>query len=333
MTEPLPIDGCRLPIAAGADPVSRAPGVARGGFSMVELLVAMTLLTLIVLALMAVFTSTQRAFRASVTQTDILEGSRAAMELIVRDLNTMVPSDCGSNYYYGAASAIYPGAANFFVTNYSDLANPYKPLIQPLPGSSLNRTNVVNCFFILGRENTRWVASGYIVNASSSSPLYPLYRFSAETNINFNPISLFWNFQNTIYNAQYYNQWTNLSHVIDGVVQLRLRAYDPKGYQLTNTYQTWNGLWTTNANIVFTPGTPGGDVGMKFCSNAVPAAVELELGVLEDHALQRAESLGIAGSEPWAVSAQWKYLQNQSGHVYVFRQRVTVPNVDPSAYQ
>ena len=61
-------------------------------FSMVEVLVTMTLLSLIVLALMAVFNSTQAAFRASVTQTDVLEGSRAAVDLITTDLRTMTPA-------------------------------------------------------------------------------------------------------------------------------------------------------------------------------------------------------------------------------------------------
>ena len=61
---------------------------------MVELLVAMTLLTLIVLALMAgVLNSTQRASRASVTQTTILEGGRATVDMISADLRAMVPSD------------------------------------------------------------------------------------------------------------------------------------------------------------------------------------------------------------------------------------------------
>jgi hypothetical protein len=49
--------------------------------------------------------------------------------------------------------------------------------------------------------------------------------------------------------------------------------------------------------------------------------------------LQRAESLGIPGQPPPLISAQWSYLQNQSGHGHLFRQRVTIPNVDPSAYQ
>ena len=69
-------------------------------------------------------------------------------------------------------------------------------------------------------------------------------------------------------------------------------------------------------------------------SNTLPASVEIELGVLEDRTLQRAGSLGIAGQPPSpSVPIQWQYLQNQAGKVHVFRQRVTIPNVDPSAYQ
>ena len=50
------------------------------------------LLSFIVLALMAVFGSTQAAFRASVTQTDVLESGRAAMEMISDDLRAMSPA-------------------------------------------------------------------------------------------------------------------------------------------------------------------------------------------------------------------------------------------------
>ena len=62
------------------------------GFTMVEILVTMVLLSLIVLALMTVFNSTQKAFRASLTQTDFLESGRLAMGLITGDLETMAPS-------------------------------------------------------------------------------------------------------------------------------------------------------------------------------------------------------------------------------------------------
>ena len=62
------------------------------GFTLIEVMVVVVLLSLIVVALMSVFSSTQTAFRASVTQTDILEGGRAAMDMIAQDLKEMAPS-------------------------------------------------------------------------------------------------------------------------------------------------------------------------------------------------------------------------------------------------
>ena len=50
--------------------------VTRRAFTLVEMLVTLALLSLIVLALMTVFNSTQNAFRASLTETDILESGR-----------------------------------------------------------------------------------------------------------------------------------------------------------------------------------------------------------------------------------------------------------------
>jgi type II secretory pathway pseudopilin PulG len=285
-------------------------------FSMVELLVAMTLLSLIVLVLMAVFSSTQQAFRASITQTDVLEGSRAAVDMIATDLRTMTPSDGASNWTNGPV--------NFFtVDNSYSQSLYYQPLVQSLPGSptASQRVNVLNYFFLLGRNNQTWTAVGYAVDATNTAPLYPLYRFYGETNISVPPVTLYWNFVNAINQSQ----WTNLSHVMDGVVHLVVRAYDNNGVWLTNGY----GFTQTNRpqNVWFAPPVLG-EVGCYFFSNAVPAAVELELGVLEDRTLQRAESLPNV-SPAWAQS---NYLSQQSSHVHLFRQRVTIPNVDPSAY-
>ena len=160
-------------------------------FSMVELLVSMTLLTLIVLALMAVFNSTQRAFRASVTQTGILEGGRAAVDLITTDLRNMVPSDTARATYSTAINLLSsPAPVNFFATNNIPLLS-ISRCSSPLPGTGVQRLNQLEYFFVLGKDNTKWTGTGYIVNSSSSSPLYPLYRFYAETNIDANPNSDF----------------------------------------------------------------------------------------------------------------------------------------------
>ena len=50
------------------------------------------------------------------------------------------------------------------------------------------------------------------------------------------------------------------------------------------------------------------------------------MATIEDRSLQRAESL------PY-FTARNNYLVQQSGKVHVFRQRVAIPNVDPSVYQ
>src|SRR5262249_44712767 len=52
------------------------------GFSLLEMMVAVTLLLVIIAALLTMFYQTQRAFRLSATQVDVLEAGRAAMELL-----------------------------------------------------------------------------------------------------------------------------------------------------------------------------------------------------------------------------------------------------------
>jgi len=271
-------------------------------------------MSLIVLALMEVFNSTQRAFRASVTQSDVLEGSRAAVDLIASDLRNLTPA--------GSAAGL---ATNFFViANSTD----YLPLPQNLPGSTITRTNLLNYFFALGRQNTKWTAVAYVVDTKSSSPLYALYRFYAETNAANSPQTLYNLFITQIQQAQW---TTNMSHLIDGVAHLTLRAYDPDGNWINPNYT--NALNTAFVSSATPPyGSGYGEAQFFMSGNTVPAAVELELGVLEDQTLARAQSRGIAGSVPNTVTAQWQYLQGQAGTVHVFHQRVTIPNVDRTAY-
>ena len=280
-------------------------------FSLVEVLLVMTLLSLIILALMNVFSTTQAAFRASVTQTDILEGGRAAMQMITDDLRGLTPSGNTSN----VVGTTINDSVNFFsvANNFA-----YAPLVQSLPASPGLRTNLLNYFFVLGRENNKWTGVGYIVDTASTTALYPLYRFYAETNATARPLSLYEAFSTAIFNQQ----WTNMSHIMDGVVHLAVRAHDPNGNWINNNVV----IYTNAANTHFL--FPAyGETQLYMFSNTVPAAVELQLGVLEDRPRQRAESL------PYHSFAQSNYLSQQAGRVQIFRQLVTIPNVDPSAYQ
>ncbi|MGO8680742.1 MAG: type II secretion system protein J [Limisphaerales bacterium] len=279
------------------------------GFTLVEVLVVMTLLSLIVLSLMMVLNSTQTAFRAGIAQTGVLESGRAVTDLIKSDLETMTPSFGISN------SAV--GAANFYaaVTNYP---SPPSPLFQSLVGSSGGqmRTNVLENFFILSRGNMsgsdNWIGTGYAVYVSPTN-LYSLYRFSTNHPVmTTDPAFIF---TNDFY--RFLLAPTNGSHLMDGVVELRVRAYDPNGMWMNDIY--------TNVLNFSTNSTMWGETGFYMFSYTVPASVEVELGVLEDSTLQRAESL--------SGSAQTNYLAQHAGQVHVFRQRAWIRNVDPSAYQ
>jgi len=288
------------------------------GFSLIEVMVAVALMSLIVIALMAVFSSTQAAFRASVTQTDVLEGGRAAMELITQDLRQMTPSGGRSN----VVGVFVKDAVNFSVLANN---NNYLPLVQGLPGSSVQRTNLLNYFFVLSRQNTKWIGVGYVVDNTNSSPLYPLYRYYRDDlSVRSNPLLLFSNFTGIIASGQ----WTNssMSHLIDGVVHLTVRANDTNGVWMNNTVRPY----TNVQNTLFCSSPPFqygyGEAQFYMFSNTVPASVELQLGVLEDRPLQHAGSLPTA-------ALRTPYLQQQSGRVHLFRQLVTIPNVDPAAYQ
>jgi hypothetical protein len=98
---------------------------------------------------------------------------------------------------------------------------------------------------------------------------------------------------------------------------------------MNNTVRPYTNVQNT---LFFSPTSvpPGpyayGEAQFYMFSNTVPASVELQLGVLEDRPLQHAGSLPTA-------ALRTQYLQQQSGRVHLFRQLVTIPNVDPAAYQ
>jgi prepilin-type N-terminal cleavage/methylation domain-containing protein len=288
-----------------------------GAFTLIEVMVVMVLLSLIVLVLMAVFNATQTAFRASVTQADVLEGGRAAMDLMAADLKLMSPS--------GGASNNVAGAANF----YAAVPAGFTPLVQPLIASSppQSRTNVLENLFILSQGNQNgvatWFAVGYAVTATNASgSLYPLYRFATNHPVAaVDPGFMFTNeFQNFLANV------AGGSHLMDGVAGLTVRAYDVNGGLMNGKVVFSGGRLTTNWNVYYLPAVLG-QTGFYMFSNTLPASVEIEMAVLEDRTLQRAASL--SGS----YQAQTNYLAQQAGKVHIFRQRVSIPNVDSAAYQ
>ena len=296
------------------------------GFTLVEILVVLVLLSMIVFALMAVFAGTQRAFRASLTQSDTLEGGRAIMDLMANDLQTMTPCYCLSNAVLsGSSLTISPVNFSANLVNY---LSPPSPLYQPLissPGGQM-RTNLLENIFILSKGNINgvpsWIGTGYSVNTNlPDGTLYPLYRFYLTTNVS----SGYQGLTNMYQQFQYciYTNGSEWSHLMDGVVNLTARAYDANGVWMTNGYV--NPLNFHVQNVFFLGSSGLGESQCYFFSNAVPASVQIELGTLEDRTLRHAE--GLSGVN------QSNYLANSAGQVHIFRQRVWIRNIDPTAYE
>jgi hypothetical protein len=349
-----PISNSRFPIGEPPTPAARpalAPHVSRftfHAFTLTEILVAVALLSFIVLGLFAMFNQVQRAFRLSMTQSDILEAGRAVTEMIPRELEQIAPS--------------YRNAVNFAAVMITDPASqlPLPPLTNSLPGTTLMRTNLLQDCFLLLRQNQTWIGIGYCVrtNDPATGRLWlpevspgklgagTLYRFATSTNtirsdgLPWDPSQLYVAFLN----ACAPGSAAISNRICDGVVHFRLRAFATNGFPLFSDASYTNACFNfyTNSptrqllsqtvvrqtlvkrNLAY----PDNWWSLKFASNAVPAAVELELGLLEQYAWERYNSIGNA-------AARLAYLQRAdiASRVHLFRQRIPIRNVDPLAYQ
>jgi prepilin-type N-terminal cleavage/methylation domain-containing protein len=327
-------------------------------FTLLEILVSVALLSFIVLGLFAMFNQTQRAFRLSMTQSDILEAGRAVTEMIPRELEQTVPSDRNATNFSTALIGI-----PF-----------YDPLTQLLPtafpATQAARTNYLQDLFMLRRENQTWVGVGYCVRVADTNgvlwypvsvPINPLglpptlgagslYRFTATLPVLYSgtrgdqksglpqdPSQIYNAFRKACVPGTLAS--TNISRICDGVIHFRLRAFAANGFPLfsdglhTNACFRTNSLttgWSVAAQTQVTPNLayPDNLSGLYFWSNAVPGSVEMELGLLEQHAWERYASI----PSPAAALA---YLRREdiSSRVHIFRQRIAVRNLNPLPYQ
>ena len=299
----------------------------RSAFTLIEILAAVTLMSLIVLGLLSMFNQTQRAFHGSMAQVDVLESGRLTTDMLARELEQMTPSEC-------------PGINGTRTTNFfTELSPGSAYAYQALPGSTAVRANVIQRFFFLTKVNQDWSGTGYqVLPDGASAGVGTLYRFSLDIpNLSTtNVASLSGIFQGTLQialtNALQGIPVTNVSCIADGVVHLRLSAFATNGYPLTYISGFTNVVFITNRVTsgyasVRNSYAPSQD-NCYFWSNAVPAYVELELGILESQVLERLRSLAAA-----PIAVQQQYFSNHVAQVHLFRQRIPVRNVDISAYQ
>lgn len=276
-----------------------AAGGGATGFTVVELMVAISVMTLIVLVLYGLFDQTQRAMRGNVSQVDVLEGGRAAMDMITTDLEQLRASHV-------------PSATNLFAQLIM------RQTIQTLPGQNeLRFSELQECLF-LTKPGGYWEQYGYVVlphrNLSVEQPLGTLYRIVLSNHVS--------QFTSNSLSGLYFANRSNLfrfgtnmwfQKVTDGVVHFRIRPLDARGvpYSLTNVVSTNAWMWLDPLAQV------NQELRYAFVNDALPATVEVELGILDPQIVGRLKSM------PNPTMAA-EFLSKQSGRLHLFHQRIPI---------
>ena len=210
--------------ALGRDAVARG----RRGLTLIEMMVSITLLAIMMIGLLAMFSQTQKALHIAVTQTDVFENARGAIQLVSRDLSEM--SDFGDSNVISATALV--------------VDNPVGPL--PLPGSGGTTYSQPVFFseaFWLNRVNDDWQGTGYYVEGTNYG-VGTLYRFSEKYDRSRAPqmIGDFFTVPSPFTNR-----------VSDGIVHFQLTAVYP--YLVTNLTST-NISFIGSTNFTFSEMLP-----------------------------------------------------------------------------
>lgn len=297
----------------------------RAAFSLIELMLAISIMGIITYALYSVFNHTQRALRSSQVQGDVSEKARAIMEMVSRELEQAHPTM--------AAAPVTNAYGWLHEVNLS--AGPeWMPRVQKSSRADVqSRTNTLYDLFFLNRSSNLWTGIGYrVTNVLNGVGVLVRYELPFTHSINRIP-------QHNVLLTAFQNERpgsTNYHHVADGVIHFKLSAYDADGakyqWDSTNLHSTnyyvmkaglraWDGQHDDQATVRLSEGIPNfpQETRFLFSSNAMPAYLELELAILEPEALRQFYTM-IEDENPNATN----FLSRQIDRVHLFRQRIPI---------
>ena len=318
--------GVRLPSAAL---------LRRSAFSLIEILITVGLLSFIILGLLLMFNQVQKAFRAGLHQADVLEAGRATTDLVARELESMTPSQLrpiNTNFppvnFETSITNFFSPAPYYYDRPYYDFRDSlqYLPGMTPSGTAGPYRTNYIQQVFFMTKSNQTYTGIGYRVvptytNNQQNPCIGALYRYEYSTN-------RYWaaNLAADFYNAPLWR----LHRIADGVMHLRVLPFDTNGAPITFN----SPVAPLPRNVERNPDVDD-QISYRFVSNAVPAYVELEIGFLEPHlvdrykALEESDAFATLMDTPHARA----YFSNRVANCHIFRKRIAVRSVDFAAYQ
>ncbi|MBC8243647.1 MAG: prepilin-type N-terminal cleavage/methylation domain-containing protein [Verrucomicrobia bacterium] len=316
-------------------------------FTLLELMVAVSVMTLVIYTLYALFNQTQMALRKNAAQVDVNEAGRAAMEMIVRELSQMEISGypaitdprtlltySGSKSFH---SRITPGNSALLLAYQSDALTPEGDDDDLAQGF---RTNILQEFTFTGRGDSGFFVTSYrVVGATNGIGTLARYqtngtlRVAAAGQALVNKTELFNRF---FFDTVIYAPSERFETVADGVIHLRISPYDRLGRPLGHGSLYYDPLGLNlerrdaAGQLLFPPEDPdapqppvdgtlmedrGGQSQVQFYG-ALPDYFDVEMAVVEPQVLKQVRAMPKA--------AQVNYLGRQIGRVTLFRQRVPI---------
>ncbi|MBI5799227.1 MAG: hypothetical protein HZA92_00665 [Verrucomicrobia bacterium] len=263
----------------------RRPAIATRAVTILELLVAVSLISFIILALYQMFDHTQTQMRRTVREVDKFESGRAAADLLKRDVSQMVAGNSPS----GAAAVNFFAGTTVGTTNWSAGAF---AMTNNVTNSVM--TNVLQVAYFSSFDSAatpnNWNAVAYRVASSTnatalaSDGLGTLYRWTTNANrFTTNLQYAFFGFPGP--------GATNFQRIVDNVVHFRITA-------ITNGAAITNGGFLTNTSL--------------------PSHVEIELGYVDSRLAERAR-----GMLP-NTNAVRAYLSTNVANVHLFRMQIPI---------
>lgn len=329
------------------------------GFSLIEVLLAVSIMSVIVYGLFSMFNQTQKALISTSKQVDVMGSGRVAIDLLVEDiqqaespalplLSTLSPTTVELPHMLGTLERRYA----------------YQPMLQQLidfgPGVPSIRTNLLQNVFFLTRSNQNWVAKGFFFSPTTnmvapadtvSLGFGTLFRFSApnadltvanpalrffpKRRLNHGLLGNLWEQFNQIQSLSP-NQSTNpvfnavVSPLIEGVVHFKLQPIDSEGRPMLY-YTNFNAMGETinlgYRNTILereetSLGVLAGQTRYRFYGDALPAFMELELGVLDPEVLVRVRSMP-------NLDAARAFLRDKPEAVHLFRRMIPLNTANP----
>lgn len=250
-----------------------AKNARAAGVTVLELLVAVTLISFIILALYQMFDKTQEQLRRAMAQVDTLENGRAIMNMMQRDLGKVtVPPYQSTNFTF--YSQDYLGTNGL--------------IMQYLNADGSTNTVFTNSFdrllFLTDDQSlapNNWGAVGYHIGQRDDPSLTPtngvgtLYRFGYNLAAD-GYLRLLANEFFLLQSTQY------MARIADNIVHFKVRAYPTNGFTTrVRTVPYWENTNVSVGNFVY-----------SVTNKTLPSLVEVELGYVDEETAETARGFG-----------------------------------------